>query len=188
MTMTFSPEYSHQDRSVIDNGTDTHRPDDDKTLAIVWGVTSHISSHTASNAFGAYVSVDRFDDVTYALLFDVADKWQGEPWNNVHNIELSFHVPVNEAQMLDKQLRILIICHLKDNTVIPGHQSLPATMSEPTEVSTKYKYLHVSLEEVRVFNPETGKVYYQSTAPFSDLPLNHNMNRILSTNIRLCFS
>ena len=68
------------------------------------------------------------------------------------------------------------------------YTSLPATMSEPTEVSTKYKYLHVSLEEVRVFNPETGKVYYQSTAPFSDLPLNHNMNRILSTNIRLCFS
>jgi hypothetical protein len=171
MLVSLTPDETYQDDKYKKHDSVHYSVDQiqiESTKAIIWReelISSY--SYMASNAFGASTEVTSSHSEVYALLYDTStsvDEMEkmandGRVDELVGVKDLRFHLPVPEAKAVGDRLRVLIICSIKEVPVMSGSTYNAPTISKPYQIFIKYKYLHVALDSIWVFDDETGRVY-----------------------------
>ncbi len=83
----------------------------------------------------------------------------------LHAPQFSFVIGPADAKAMRPTLRTVLVGSLPDPKVYSGDEFLPATISEPVEVTTKRSYLLMDVSEVRVVDIRSGRIVTHFARP-----------------------
>ena len=109
-----------------------------------------------------------------------------ENWNQGNWGEIQVNMPINVALTAKNQSRILFIGKLTKPLFSSGYMSSKPTIQQPRDSSWIYNYLHLNLEEIWIFNKETGEIYIKfkpQEKKLNSLSESRNTNQLKQNDI-----
>jgi hypothetical protein len=136
--------------------------DEPAKLSIKWSDrTTSSSQYLGSNGFGATTTVYAENQTDYALAIPTKSTKFGLDSNGsaIRPISISFTVSPEKARILNRRIRVLVICKLVGlGPVSQGETYHTPTMESPLQSKTITNYLHVIPSEFWIFDIATGEV------------------------------
>jgi hypothetical protein len=148
--------------------TQGYRRAEPYSASIIWDQSDAPTIHyRASNAFGAVADVSALTHTRYGLAFGVLSPWNGvnmtHPGPMAYPLMVKFGLTSARAQEVSKRLRVLVLCSAIPHSPVSTSASVFSETDDGLVSShTTYKFLHVWLSEVWVFDSETGEVLAKS--------------------------
>lgn len=132
--------------------------------SIVWNdVSVRTRSYVGSNAFGVTRQIDEIMRVTTGLAFDVSSPFYdvgadgfGEMFAAPRIVSLS--ASAENAKLLKKNLRLLIIAKLMSPYFIETQKHTEPTIDDPYDQTQIYHYLRVQIQDIWLFDIVTRAV------------------------------
>jgi hypothetical protein len=120
------------------------------------------TEYVGVNGYGARVTVEKSTTYIYSLLFQNFNSYSFElparfsaSGSVVTRLKLS---PI-EAKKAKESLRALLLIRLQTPSTEKGYISKKPTIQDPKETFAVYHYLVADVEQVWIYNYETGQVY-----------------------------
>lgn len=120
------------------------------------------TSYPAQNAFGAEATVQtkttNWYGITIRNLRNLAPKIpksENDPFSGV-----VFRIPIRaeEAKVLKDRLKILVVCKLQAPFLTVEEINTEATITSPLKETTFFNLVHVRVEQLKVYAPDTGRI------------------------------
>jgi hypothetical protein len=129
---------------------------EDELLSLILQREESSSNHTGENVFGATMNVTAFRIKELAIAYDP---------NTAPNF-YDFAIPLTpeKAQSVKPRVRMLIIGKLASPPIFEGTSYFGATLDASMSFHDDYSYIHLTIEDVWVFDSATGEILAKASA------------------------
>jgi hypothetical protein len=117
-----------------------------------------LGSYVASNAFGVKAQVRRFNDLSTEILIDNSDWLKTDCTKNPSDVTCTLTVGSPGARSLAAHPRVLVIGKLLPPFISSQEDTSQPTVDAPSEIHHHYKLLHFRLDQLWIFDGQTGVV------------------------------
>jgi hypothetical protein len=115
--------------------------------------------YTASNAFGAKISVTETDSLKYGLVFEPLSWVFPDAYGDFRLFYRTISMVPEKARVFLLNPQILIICKLtQDHRSFSSQASKAATFDSPDSTNIEKRYVHAKPEQIWVIDGSTGDV------------------------------
>ena len=121
------------------------------------------TTYVGMNAYGAKAVIEKKVAYIYSLLFENISAFSGSPVDRYSDsgggILSRLKLPPTSAREAKEKLRVLFLVRLSLPLIEKGYMSKKPTISEPTEYFVVYHHLVANVEQIWLYNFDTGEVY-----------------------------
>jgi hypothetical protein len=117
-----------------------------------------LGSYIGSNAFGVKAQVRRFNDLSTEILIANSDWLQSDCSKNPGDVTCSVSLGSSIARSFAAHPRVLVIGELLPPFISSQEDTCEPTVDAPSEIHHHYKLLHFRLDQLWLFDGETGAV------------------------------
>ena len=120
-----------------------------------------LGSYVASNAFGVKAQVRRFNDLSTEILIDNSDWLEPDCSKNPGDVTCNVTVGSSVARSFAAHPRVLVIGKMLPPFISSQEDTSEPTVDTPSEIHHHYKLLHFRLDQLWVFDGQTGGVLHK---------------------------
>lgn len=120
------------------------------------------TTYVGVNAYGAKTTVEQSITYIYSLLFENVAAFSTNPpeqFSASSIIETRLKLTPSAARAAKENLRVLFLIRLVEPSIEKGYLSKKPTISAPRDTLAVYHYLHANVEQIWIYNYETGQIY-----------------------------
>jgi hypothetical protein len=119
-------------------------------------------TYTGVNGYGARVTVEKHFTSIYSVLFENFNSYASElpdRYSSSGTIITRLKLVPSAARAAKESLRALLFVRLRNPAVEKGYISKKPTVQDPHETFAVYYYLVADVEQLWLYNYESGQVY-----------------------------